>query len=337
MGDGQCADRAPPAGGLLHSTSAPPPAAPGPVLRPGTCCWPAGAPSKPPLLRPLLKPPLLPPPPPPPSRPPPPPPPRLRWLARQSGAWPTRCGSAAASWWVPGACADGSPPCAGSDAPVRLGGQVHTNKGAVSNSRAPQTSPPPFHAGGDLPGTHGPPPLWLLARRLPPEAQVSVALRCAVLCCASLPWCAVHSVLALARGHVEKQRRHALPPLRARVCRYGEAFDAVKARTSTLPFAAILDGRQQLPQDYYKARAFWGGGGRGGRGRGNRRGGGPRPSAALFAAELCLCTACASHTPLCPPPPPPPPPLLLLFNRSSCVAHTLRWSHCVWAPTCATH
>jgi zeta-carotene isomerase len=34
--------------------------------------------------------------------------------------------------------------------------------------------------------------------------------------------------------------------------RYGDAFDAVKARTSIVPFAAILDGRQQLPKEYYK-------------------------------------------------------------------------------------
>ncbi|PNH02166.1 15-cis-zeta-carotene isomerase, chloroplastic [Tetrabaena socialis] len=34
--------------------------------------------------------------------------------------------------------------------------------------------------------------------------------------------------------------------------KYGEAFEAVKARTSTLPFAAILDGRQQLPPDYWR-------------------------------------------------------------------------------------
>ncbi|PWA51630.1 15-cis-zeta-carotene isomerase, chloroplastic [Artemisia annua] len=34
--------------------------------------------------------------------------------------------------------------------------------------------------------------------------------------------------------------------------RYGEAFDIVKSRTSVLPFAAILDGRQKLPKDYYK-------------------------------------------------------------------------------------
>ena len=31
-----------------------------------------------------------------------------------------------------------------------------------------------------------------------------------------------------------------------------QAFDAVAARTSTLPFAAILDGRQVLPRDYWR-------------------------------------------------------------------------------------
>ncbi|MCD9640611.1 hypothetical protein HAX54_026017 [Datura stramonium] len=34
--------------------------------------------------------------------------------------------------------------------------------------------------------------------------------------------------------------------------RYGEAFEVVKKRTSVIPFAAILDGRQKLPEDYYK-------------------------------------------------------------------------------------
>ncbi|XP_057959419.1 15-cis-zeta-carotene isomerase, chloroplastic [Malania oleifera] len=34
--------------------------------------------------------------------------------------------------------------------------------------------------------------------------------------------------------------------------RYGEAFEVVKSRTSVIPFVAILDGRQRLPQDYYK-------------------------------------------------------------------------------------
>lgn len=34
--------------------------------------------------------------------------------------------------------------------------------------------------------------------------------------------------------------------------RYGETFNIVKKRTSIMPFAAILDGRQELPKDYYK-------------------------------------------------------------------------------------
>lgn len=34
--------------------------------------------------------------------------------------------------------------------------------------------------------------------------------------------------------------------------RYGPAFTAVKDRTSTVPFAAILSGKQKLPEDYYK-------------------------------------------------------------------------------------
>eukprot|EP00798_Chlamydomonas_sp_ICE-L_P014728 gene14728-20772_t len=34
--------------------------------------------------------------------------------------------------------------------------------------------------------------------------------------------------------------------------KYGEAFEEVKTRTSTMPFAAIIDGRQKLPDDFYK-------------------------------------------------------------------------------------
>jgi zeta-carotene isomerase len=34
--------------------------------------------------------------------------------------------------------------------------------------------------------------------------------------------------------------------------RHGEAFEYVKSKTSVVPFAAILDGRQKLPPDYYK-------------------------------------------------------------------------------------
>ena len=32
----------------------------------------------------------------------------------------------------------------------------------------------------------------------------------------------------------------------------GQAFEVVKERTSTMPFQAIWEGRQQLPADYYK-------------------------------------------------------------------------------------
>ncbi|CAL9121457.1 unnamed protein product [Musa acuminata var. zebrina] len=34
--------------------------------------------------------------------------------------------------------------------------------------------------------------------------------------------------------------------------RYGQTFEVLKSRTSVIPFAAILDGRQKLPKDYYK-------------------------------------------------------------------------------------
>ncbi|XP_065861565.1 15-cis-zeta-carotene isomerase, chloroplastic [Euphorbia lathyris] len=34
--------------------------------------------------------------------------------------------------------------------------------------------------------------------------------------------------------------------------RYGDAFEVVKGRTSIVPFAAIFEGRQKLPRDYYK-------------------------------------------------------------------------------------
>ncbi|KAG2267878.1 hypothetical protein Bca52824_062433 [Brassica carinata] len=34
--------------------------------------------------------------------------------------------------------------------------------------------------------------------------------------------------------------------------RYGDAFESIKKRTSVIPFAAILEGRQVLPEDYYK-------------------------------------------------------------------------------------
>lgn len=34
--------------------------------------------------------------------------------------------------------------------------------------------------------------------------------------------------------------------------KYGDAFEEVKSRTSIMPFQAIIEGRQKLPEDYYK-------------------------------------------------------------------------------------
>jgi len=34
--------------------------------------------------------------------------------------------------------------------------------------------------------------------------------------------------------------------------RHGEAFDYIKSKTSVVPFQAIIEGRQELPEDYYK-------------------------------------------------------------------------------------
>lgn len=39
---------------------------------------------------------------------------------------------------------------------------------------------------------------------------------------------------------------------RRMAARYGKSFEVVKNRTSIIPFAAILDGRQKLPNNYYK-------------------------------------------------------------------------------------
>lgn len=55
----------------------------------------------------------------------------------------------------------------------------------------------------------------------------------------SLILCA-HHFLAIPHGDFRLRRQH------------GAAFDAVKERTSVVPFAAILDGRQKLPEDYWK-------------------------------------------------------------------------------------
>ncbi|CAL1404361.1 unnamed protein product [Linum trigynum] len=72
-------------------------------------------------------------------------------------------------------------------------------------------------------------------------------------------WCVAHTVwignsvaLAASVGLIAHHLFGVWNGDRRLAARHGEAFEAVKERTSVVPFAAILDGRQKLPKDYYK-------------------------------------------------------------------------------------
>ncbi|KAJ9541573.1 hypothetical protein OSB04_028079 [Centaurea solstitialis] len=72
-------------------------------------------------------------------------------------------------------------------------------------------------------------------------------------------WCVAHTIwignsvaVAASVGLIGHHLFGAWNGDRRLAIRYGEAFEVVKSRTSILPFAAILDGRQKLPKDYYK-------------------------------------------------------------------------------------
>ncbi|KAL8252054.1 hypothetical protein R6Q59_035747 [Mikania micrantha] len=72
-------------------------------------------------------------------------------------------------------------------------------------------------------------------------------------------WCIAHTVwignsvaLAASVGLIGHHLFGAWNGDRRLKIRHGEAFDIVKSRTSVIPFAAIIDGRQKLPKDYYK-------------------------------------------------------------------------------------
>uniref|UniRef100_A0A0D6R5V5 NnrU domain-containing protein n=1 Tax=Araucaria cunninghamii TaxID=56994 RepID=A0A0D6R5V5_ARACU len=72
-------------------------------------------------------------------------------------------------------------------------------------------------------------------------------------------WCAAHTlwmgnsmVLTASLGLIAHHIFGVWNGDRRMSARYGEAFEIVKNRTSVIPFAAILDGRQKLPKDYYK-------------------------------------------------------------------------------------
>ncbi|KAL6191379.1 hypothetical protein ACLB2K_037770 [Fragaria x ananassa] len=72
-------------------------------------------------------------------------------------------------------------------------------------------------------------------------------------------WCLAHTIwignsvtVAASVGLIGHHLFGAWNGDRRLAIRYGENFEVVKKRTSILPFAAIIDGRQKLPKDYYK-------------------------------------------------------------------------------------
>ncbi|KAL3634281.1 hypothetical protein CASFOL_021335 [Castilleja foliolosa] len=72
-------------------------------------------------------------------------------------------------------------------------------------------------------------------------------------------WCLAHTIwignsvtLAASLGLIGHHLFGVWNGDRRLAIRYGEAFEDVKRRTSVVPFAAILDGRQKLPEGYLK-------------------------------------------------------------------------------------
>lgn len=72
-------------------------------------------------------------------------------------------------------------------------------------------------------------------------------------------WCLAHTIwignsvaVAASIGLISHHLFGAWNGDRRLAQRHGEDFEIVKRRTSIVPFAAILDGRQILPADFYK-------------------------------------------------------------------------------------
>ncbi|XP_058787130.1 15-cis-zeta-carotene isomerase, chloroplastic-like [Vicia villosa] len=72
-------------------------------------------------------------------------------------------------------------------------------------------------------------------------------------------WCLAHTIwignsvaVAASIGLISHHLFGAWNGDRRLAIRFGEDFEKVKCRTSIVPFAAILDGRQRLPEDFYK-------------------------------------------------------------------------------------
>lgn len=73
-----------------------------------------------------------------------------------------------------------------------------------------------------------------------------------VWCLAHLLWIGNSVVAAASFGLIGHHLFGVWNGDRRLASRYGKAFEVVKSRTSIIPFAAILSGRQNLPKDYYK-------------------------------------------------------------------------------------
>ncbi|XP_020572086.1 15-cis-zeta-carotene isomerase, chloroplastic isoform X2 [Phalaenopsis equestris] len=90
-------------------------------------------------------------------------------------------------------------------------------------------------------------------------AGVSLPLALSSIMVGQVIWCLAHTIwignsvaVAASIGLIGHHLFGAWNGDRRLSARYGAAFDAVRSRTSVVPFAAILDGRQRLPKDYYK-------------------------------------------------------------------------------------
>ncbi|GAU23481.1 hypothetical protein TSUD_81630 [Trifolium subterraneum] len=90
-------------------------------------------------------------------------------------------------------------------------------------------------------------------------AGVSLPLALTMIMVGQVMWCLAHTVwignsmaVAASFGLIAHHLFGVWNGDRKLSERYGEDFEIVKGRTSVVPFAAILDGRQKLPKDFYK-------------------------------------------------------------------------------------
>ncbi|KAL9255751.1 15-cis-zeta-carotene isomerase, chloroplastic-like protein, partial [Drosera capensis] len=88
--------------------------------------------------------------------------------------------------------------------------------------------------------------------RHPQGAVVSQMVGQVIWCLAHTLWIGSSVAVAASIGLIGHHLFGVWNGDRRLAIRYGEAFERVKSRTSIMPFAAIFDGRQKLPKDYYR-------------------------------------------------------------------------------------